>query len=419
MNQTLGILFYLIKTKERSDGTRPIYMRITVDGKRADVSLHRAIHPNNWNAKAGKPSGKKEEFREIANLIDSYTAKIHEYQRRQFDRNEIITAAGLKNALLRVSDKKNTLVELFTHHNLQIKQLNGAGSSEGTYKKYETTLGHVKEFLTSNYHVNDIFLTQLDNKFITGFDFFLRTDKKCNNNTTVKYVANLRKVIRIALDNDWLEKDPFKKYRASYEPVDRDFLTEDELKTIENKSLKVARLSQVRDVFVFCCYTGLAYADVSILRPEQISVAISKEKWLITNRTKTKTQANIPLLPKALEIIAKYKDHPESNVRGTVFPLPSNQKTNAYLKEIANLCEIDKNLTFHIARHTFATTVTLTNNVPIESVSSMLGHKSLKTTQIYAKVIKKKVSKDMKALKVILTKSANNEKKDQKKVGQS
>jgi site-specific recombinase XerD len=419
MNQTLGILFYLVKTKERSDGTRPIYMRITVDGKRVDVSLHRAIHPDNWNAEAGKPTGKKEEAREIALLIDSYTAKVHEYQRRQFDRNEMITATSLKNALLRISEKKTTLVELFTHHNTQLEKLHGPDSTKGTFKKYKTTLGHVKEFLSEKYHTDDMFLTQLDNKFIADFDYHLRTEKKCNNNTTVKYVANLRKVLRIALDNDWLDKDPFKKYRASYEAVDREFLTEEELKIIENKSLKVTRLSQVRDVFVFSCYTGLAYADVSKLRPDQITIAINKEKWIETNRTKTKTQSNIPLLPKAREIIEKYKDHPGSKVRGTIFPLPSNQKTNAYLKEIADLCEIEKNLTFHIARHTFATTVTLTNGVPIETVSSMLGHKSFKTTQIYAKVIKKKVSRDMNALKVKLDKSDKGHPKKQRQNAQS
>lgn len=190
-------------------------------------------------------------------------------------------------------------------------------------------------------------------------------------------------------------------------------MSAEELEAIENKEFKIARLAEIRDIFVFSCYTGLAYADVWKLTPEQITIGIDGEKWIHTYRTKTKVRSNVPLLPNAIEILEKYKKHPECVYSGRLLPVRSNQKMNAYLKEVADLCGINKELTFHIARHTFATTVTLTNNVPIESVSSMLGHKSIKTTQIYAKVVEKKVGADMQTLKAKMAA----QKKPLKKVG--
>jgi site-specific recombinase XerD len=213
-------------------------------------------------------------------------------------------------------------------------------------------------------------------------------------------------VVNIALANDWLMKDPFLKFKGSIKEVERDFLSTEELQSIEDKKFTISRLDEVRDMFVFSCYTGLAYADIAKLSLNEIEIGIDKQKWIYTHREKTETKSNIPLLPKALEIIEKYKNHPECVISGKLLPLRSNQKMNAYLKEIAILCEITKNLTFHSARHTFATTVTLTNGVPIESVSSMLGHKNIRTTQIYAKVVEKKVSEDMKKLKSRLNKNS-------------
>ncbi len=206
-------------------------------------------------------------------------------------------------------------------------------------------------------------------------------------------------MINMAIRNEWIERDPFAKFQARFIRNDREFLSQEELAAIEVKEFKILRLQWAKDLFVFSCYTGLAYCDVMGLTKENISIGIDGDYWIMTSRKKTNQPVRVPLLPKALELIEKYKSHPKALVMGTVFPVLSNQKLNAYLKEIADLCGITKNLTFHLARHTFATTVTLTNGVPIETVSKMLGHTSIRTTQIYAKVIEGKISEDMKKLK--------------------
>jgi len=399
MNQTLGILFYLKHAKALANGEVPIYLRITVDGKRAEHSIQRYIHPDNWNGKGGRATGNKEKFKSLNVYLDTVRAKIYEQQKTLLEKNELITAEGLKNGYLGISEKKQSLMVLFAYHNKQMEALIGKDYAKGTAIRYNTIAKHVQAFLEYQYKTSDIYLSQLNHKFVTDFEFYLKTIHHCGHNSTIKYIRNLKKVIRIALSNNWLDKDPFIHYKGSLEDVERTFLSSEELAAIEEKDFKIARLAEIRDIFVFSCYTGLAYADVLSLTKNQITIGIDREKWIYTHRTKTKTRSNVPLLPKALEILEKYKKHPECLITGRLLPVKSNQKMNAYLKEIADLCEINKDLSFHTARHTFATTVTLTNNVPIESVSSMLGHKSIKTTQIYAKVVEKKVSSDMQALK--------------------
>ena len=321
--------------------------------------------------------------------------------------NEVVTAEALKNSYLGISEKRQTLMQVFAYHNEQVEALSGRDYAAGTVTRYKTIAKHVKEFIEYQYKNSDIYLSQLNHKFITDFEFYLKTIRHCGHNSTIKYIRNLKKVVRIAISNNWLDKDPFVNYKATLENVERNFLSAEELTTLEEKELKIARLAEIRDIFVFSCYTGLAYADVYKLTPDQITIGIDGEKWIHTYRTKTKVRSNVPLLPKAIEILEQYKKHPECVYSGRLLPVRSNQKMNAYLKEIADVCGITKELTFHIARHTFATTVTLTNNVPIESVSSMLGHKSIKTTQIYAKVVEKKVGADMQILRTKLSDKKN------------
>jgi site-specific recombinase XerD len=227
----------------------------------------------------------------------------------------------------------------------------------------------------------------------------LRSVRKCANNTAVKYIKNFNKIIKLCLANDWLDKNPFANYKSKVKEVERVYLSEGEIQNIINKDFKTERLSLVRDIFLFSCFTGLAYIDVKNLTKSHISIGIDGDKWIFTHRQKTESASKIPVLPVTQMIIDKYADHPQAINEEKLLPILSNQKMNAYLKEIAAVCEIEKELTFHIARHTFATTVTLTNGVPIESVSKMLGHKNLRTTQHYAKVLDKKVSEDMKILR--------------------
>jgi site-specific recombinase XerD len=225
----------------------------------------------------------------------------------------------------------------------------------------------------------------------------------------MKHMERFRKMINVALKNEWMERDPFRAYKLKFTKYERGYLSSEEIQQLETKEFKIERLQTVKDLFIFSCYTGLAYIDTVALTPANIVKGIDMEYWLITNRLKTNTSVKVPLLPKALEIIDKYRNNLKCNNEGSLLPKMSNQKLNGYLKEIGDLCGIGKNLTFHLARHTFATTVTLSNGVPIESVSKMLGHTKISTTQVYAKVIERKLGEDMQVLKRKLSNRATNE----------
>jgi len=272
-------------------------------------------------------------------------------------------------------------------------------------KNYFTTKKYIELFLKEKYKTSDIYLASLNYKFVADFELFLRkhtlieNQRQMENNTVMKHIERLKKMIKMAIRYEWLEKDPFVAFQQKFLHVERGYLTDDELKRIEEKTFTILRLQYVKDLFIFSCYTGLAYIDVMHLTPEHIQIGIDKELWLITSREKTDTSVKIPILPEAMEIINKYRNDIKAQVQYRLFPNIANQKLNSYLKEIADICGITKNITFHLARHTFATTVTLTNGVPIETVSKMLGHTKISTTQIYAKVIEKKVGEDMNRLK--------------------
>ncbi|MFI5140315.1 MAG: site-specific integrase, partial [Sphingobacteriales bacterium] len=291
------------------------------------------------------------------------------------------------------------LISIFKDHNKKVAALVGNEFAPGTLERYETSLRHTQHFLTWKYQVADIDIKQIDHDFIIGYEFYLRSERKCANNSAVKYIKNFKKIIRICLASGWLDKDPFVNYKAKVKQVDRVFLNQEELQAMADKVFPTERLNQVRDIFLFCCFTGLAYADVNKLKRSEIVKGVDGEMWIYTKRQKTDTPSRIPLLPSALCLLNKYADHPVCCNSGKALPVSTNQKMNAYLKEIADVCGINKTLTFHIARHTFATTVTLSNGVPIESVSKMLGHTNIKTTQHYAKILDLKVSQDMALLK--------------------
>ncbi|MHA4846986.1 site-specific integrase [Flavitalea antarctica] len=269
-----------------------------------------------------------------------------------------------------------------------------SGVAKGTVKNWKVTNGHLKEFLRDHCRLRDIAFHQLDLRFILDFERFARTRWSCGNNAALKHIERIRKVVKTAVINNWLIKDPFLGFKGKQEKSHRTFLTNDELSAIQTKELYVERLERIRDIFVFCCYTGLAHVDVVNLTFGNIVVGIDGKKWIYTFRQKTNTKSNVPLLPAAMEILKKYRPE-NATADSRVLPVITNIKTNAYLKEIATLCGISKNPTFHMVRHTFATTVTLTNGVPIETVSRMLGHTKITTTQIYAKVLESKVSEDM------------------------
>ena len=401
MKTNCSLLFYLKKRSSYKSGPISIYLRITVDGERAELATGRKCEPSKWNSAAGRANGTKEVIKSLNAWLSSIEIRIYEIVRELSDSKEVVSAEVIKNKFLGKETTGRMFLEIFADHNKKIEALVGDEYAPGTLQRYETTLKHSRDFLEEKYRVSDIDITSIDHHFITEFEFYLRSVRKCANNSAVKYVKNFKKIIRICMANGWLDKDPFINYKAKVKRVDRVFLTEEELKTISEKVFEVERLNHVKDVFLFSCYTGLAYADVQKLKTSEIVKGHDGEIWINTKRKKTDIATRVPLLPVASILLNKYKKHPMCENTGKVFPVCSNQKMNAYLKEIATVCGIGKTLTYHIARHTFATTVTLSNGVPIESVSKMLGHTSIKTTQHYAKILDMKVGADMERLRSI------------------
>lgn len=410
MKHKMSILFYVKSSKASKNGLLPIYQRITINGTRIELSTSKFVEKTKWNTVAGKIKGNSEEARLINSYLDILNAKAYETEKWMVNNNQEINAQSFKNKFLGVEERQRKLIVIFEDHNKRMKELVGKEFSINTYKKYETALSHTKEFLKYQYNLNDISIKQVDIAFINDFDFYLRNTKNCNNNSTIKYIRNFGKIVKQCYVNGWIEKDPFLNYKGKVKEIERTYLSEDEIESLLNKEFKLKRLELVRDMFLFSCFTGLAYIDVYNLTKSNIIIGIDGEKWISTHRQKTESASKIPILPVTQMIIDKYENHPQSNNGERLLPILSNQKMNAYLKELADICEIDKELTFHIARHTFATTVTLTNGVPIESVSKMLGHKNLRTTQHYAKVLDRKVSEDMKILKDKFSIYSNNKK---------
>jgi site-specific recombinase XerD len=307
------------------------------------------------------------------------------------------------------------LMEIVKQHNDDIKLLIGKDVVKATWTKYNCTQKHLASFLYWKHKKKDVDITTLSYEFIADFEFYLKTQKNIQVNTNGKYLKNFRKIIKECVLKNWLQKDPFIAFKIKEKKSKRTFLTEEELAKVEGKVFSIERLDHIKDLFLFSCYTGLSYVDIYNLTTENICLGIDGQKWIFTHRQKTEVPSHIPLLPQPLRVLEKYKNHPASNHAGKLIPVPSNQKVNAYLKEIADCCGIKKLLTFHMARHTFATTVTLNNGVPIESVSKMLGHTKIQTTQIYAKILDKKVSFDMQQLRKVFE---NNELTKTKAVGQ-
>ena len=404
MNATVLILFYIKRTKVNKEGLVPIYARVTIDSKRFEFSTNKFVSPDKWSTQTSKIRGNNEEARLINKHLDLLKFQIIEAENKLLHKDIPVTSENLKEELFGKSLSKRMLIPIFQEHNDKVEALVGQDFAPGTLERYKTSLKHTQEFLNWKYKVSDIDITKIDHVFIMDYDFWLRSVRKCANNTAVKYIKNFKKIIRLCMANGWLSKDPFLGYKAKLKVVERPYLTKEEIQAIYEKEFASDRLNQVRDFFIFSCFTGLAYVDVKQLSKSNINIGIDGDQWIFTRRQKTDTSTRVPLLPLAQELVLKYENHPQCVNSDVMFPILSNQKMNSYLKEIAGICGINKDLTFHIARHTFATTVTLSNGVSIESVSKMLGHTNIKTTQHYAKILDKKVSDDMSVLRNLLQK---------------
>lgn len=391
-------MFYIRRDKTNKRGEAPVFMRLTINGERADASIKRFIEPHAWNSAKGKANEKSRGGKDLNLYLDAISANILRIQRDlELDKKEVSAQIILNRYLGKEQSDRHTLMEVFRAHNEKCRALSGISLAPATVIRYETTLRLTEEFLQKNYKKEDCYLDEVTNQFIEDFEFFLKTVRRCCHNTTTKYLLNFKKIIRIALAKGWMKKDPFAQVHFHFEPVEREFLEKQELKAMLNKEITITRLAQVRDIFCFCCLTGLAFTDVQQLRPEHLVADIHGKIWIRKARQKTKNMCNIPLLDEAQKIIDRYREHPYCQTHGVMLPVCSNQKMNSYLKELADICGIRKNLSTHCARHTFAT-LTLASGATIDNVAKMLGHANVNMTRRYAKVLDSSIMRDMEAV---------------------
>ena len=389
---TFKILFYLRKNYLDKEGKACIMIRITLNGDISQFSSKLSIEPESWDTKNNKALGKSTHARQLNSFLEEINRSIRNCYHEIEVRESYVTAEKVRNLFLGFETKQRSLLELFRRHNDDFSKLIGVSKSKSTLEKYQRCYHRLEDFMKSKYRISDIAIKEIKHEFITDFETFLRANSKCNENTTAKFMQTFRRIILIAKNNGWIFVDPFANYKIRLKRVDRGYLTDQEIQRILNKEFSTSRLEQVRDLFIFSCFTGLSYIDVKQLRSKDICLSFDNKPWIMTKRQKTDTPVNVPLLKIPLSILKKYEGALPNDL---LLPVLSNQKRNAYLKEIADLCGIDKNLTFHLARHTFATTTTLSKGIPIETVSKMLGHTNISTTQIYARITNEKIRKDM------------------------
>lgn len=410
---TFSILIWINSSRAKNNEAQ-IYARVTVNQKRTNISLKLKVQIDQWDTKKKKVKGTSAKARQINQYIDqTYTKLFQIYQDLKFQ-DKLITSKLIKAHFTGENEQSKTLQNLITYHSSKIENT----LTKGTIKNFGVTENYLNRFLNKEKKSTDIYLKELDYKFLCDFENFLANywpaghPKILGQNTVMKHIQRLRKMVTLAYHMEWIQRDPFIRWKPVYEKKQREFLSENELSNMENHEFDIERLDRVRDLFVFSCYTGISYIDIMHLTKDNLVRGLDGGNWIYTKRQKTKSSVKVPLLDKAEKVIEKYSAHPITEITGTLLPVITNEKLNVYLKEVAHYVGIKKNLTFHMARHTFATTVTLSNGVPIETVSKILGHSKITTTQIYARVLEHKVSADIHKLKDILKMQ---HKKDDKK----
>lgn len=394
MKSIFRTAFYLRSNYVNKEGKTPVMLRIYLNSERLSVgSTGISVVQSQWDNERERLKGRSTEVLSINLQLDNISSGLHNIFRK-LEMREDLSLERIKSEYLGKQGDIDTFMQLFEKHNSDVSKQVGISISSGTLQKYNACKRHFSEFLQSTYRRRDLKLSELSFVVIKDFNLYLQTVAKQNANTATKTMKTLKTITILGQKLGVLHHDPFLNHRFHLEPVDRGFLTDEEILKIVNKDLNIERLGLVRDIFIFSCFTGLAYIDVANLRPDHI-VTMDDKQWIMTKRQKTNIETNILLLDIPKSIIARYNHKTYRD--GKLFPVLSNQKTNSYLKEIADLCGIKKNLTFHMARHTFAT-MSLSKGVPMESVSKMLGHTNIKTTQIYARITNKKIEHDMEQL---------------------
>ena len=391
MRSTFKVLFFLKRDKQKKDGSVPVYCRITIDGKESRFGMKKNIDPKLWNVKEGKATGKSAESSEINALLEKTKAGIHKIYRDIQERENAVSAEKVKNIFLGIDSKQYMLLKAFDEHVEEKFNLIGKRIVKSTYHRYYYLRIRLSEFLTEKYHLSDIPLREINYQFIRDFEMYLLTVRGNKQSTIAQYLINLKKIVELAYKNEWIFRNPFINYKIEDEKSERGYLTQREVEVLMNWKLD-KKLERTRDVFIFCCFTGLSYIDVFKLTKEQIQLSIDGQQWIMGKREKTDMDYFIPMMEIPKKILEKYKN--ETFKDGKLLPVKVSLTVNRHLKEISEICGINKHLTFHLSRHTFAT-LTMSKGVSLESVSKMLGHKNIQTTQIYAKMTTEKVGRDM------------------------
>lgn len=404
MRSTFRILFYLKRNAPKSNGLVPVMCRITVNGKISQFSCKLDVDERHWDVKTGRMTGRSVVALEANRMLDKIRVGINKAYQDICDKDNYVTAEKVRNAFLGMGMNHETLLAVFRQHNEDYAKQVGKIKSQRSYWKYCTVYNHLSEFIRQRYKVSDIALKELAPAFITDFELFLRTEKNHCTNTIWSYMMPFKRIIYMSINNGWLQRDPFYAYSITKEETKRGFLSKEEIKMLIEGCFKKKSYELIRDLFIFCCFTGLSWTDMANLTKENLQTSFDGHLWIKTNRQKTGTETSLRLLEVPLRIIKKYEGCSEN---GKLLPVPCYPNCKNGIKVIAKKCGIEKNVTWHMSRHSFATTVCLSNDMPIETLSKMLGHRSIRTTQIYAKITAEKVSNDMEKLSQALSSMEN------------
>lgn len=399
MRQTFNVLFFIRKTRALKSGENPIMLRISIAGQLSEIQLKRAVKPNLWNQNKERSMGKDAASLEINRYLESVKLRLFEIHRKMEEGGKLINPNEIKRKFLGLDEEHKMFFQVFQEHNDKCRELIGKDYAKVTISRFDTCLKYMKEMALKQYHLKDISLKEVNHAFIQDYIHFLKVEKNLSENTLIRYMKVIKKITNMSLANEWMTKNPFVNIKFHEQEVHKDFLTKEELETLRAKEFDIPRLDLVRDVFLFQCWSSLAFIDVFELKEEHIVPDNEGNLWIRKARQKTKIMCNIPLLDIPLQILEKYKDHPLCQKKGVLLPVMCNQKMNSYLKEIADMCGIKKSLSTHTGRHTFSSTVALANNVSLENVAKMLGHTNTKMTQRYAKVLDQSILRDMQGVK--------------------
>ena len=388
----LKVTFYLKKNETRADGTVPVLGRIRIGSSMVQFSAKVNVTEKLWDVKSGRAKGKSKAATNVNAELDNLCVAIHSAYKELQLKSDNVLALDVKNAFQGIATEQDTLVKHYEYLNEKFYKNVGVNRSVDTYKRYCVALNHLKKFLHKKYKVRDMAFQALNSTFVKSFDLYLRADLGFSNHTIINIMARLHLVIKSAMDNGLIRQDPFIGYEYISQPLVARCLSEEEFNLILKTPLPKDNMNLVRDVFIFSCMTGLAFSDLRNLTPEHLKQAEDGVWWIHTARKKTGTPCHIPLMELPLQLIKKYKGISD---KGRLFPMLSCSKTNINLKKIAKICGIERCLTFHQARHTYASLITLSQGVPIDTVRELLGHRDWRSTRIYAHLTQKKIGDDM------------------------